>query len=69
MNLEIKVFEEVTVTDSVGDVLRILEKAINAWIESNDTKPFTVVITKLANSPPALGISVGETVAIKDKLV
>ena len=68
--LEIKVFDEIKVVDCFTDAVVILEKAILKILASDSDSPVSITIRKVKNnSPPALGINVGETVVIKDRLV
>ena len=70
MNLEIKVFEEITVVDFIGDAIEFVTETIRKWFASDDDRPLQITISKVrSRAPPALGVSVGEAVRIKDRLV
>jgi hypothetical protein len=70
ISLEIKVFEETRVVDFIGDAIEFINEVIRKWFASEDQNPLQVTISKIhGRAPPALGISVGEAVPIKDRLV
>jgi hypothetical protein len=68
--LEINVFDESKVVDSMGDAVVVMERIIQKILASDSDIPVTITVKRVKNnSPPALGINVGETVVIKDRLV
>ena len=68
--LEIKVFEEVKVTDSLMEALAFIEKVIQRVLSGDTDIPVLISIRKVnSNSPPVLGINVSETSLVKDRLV
>jgi len=70
VNLEIQVFEQVSVVDSIVDAIRVIKDAIKKWIDSGDQHPLKITISKInSRGPPSLGVAVGESVRIKDRLV
>lgn len=70
MSLEIRVFEQVNVVDTIGDAIRIIKDAIRKWFSSGDQNPLKIEVSKVnSRGPPALGVDVGESVRIKDRLV
>lgn len=69
MTLEIKVKESIELYDSVGDVLNRVEEIIYNWEMSDTQEPLVITLRKVESTgPPALGISVGETIKHKDAL-
>lgn len=70
MQLEVRVFEQVTVVDTIGDALELISAAVRKWMDSGDQNPLQITINKInSRGPPALGVTVGESVHIKDRLV
>jgi hypothetical protein len=68
--LEINVFEQTYVVDTVGDAVAVLTRVVQQILSDNKDIPVNILISKpRANSPPALGINVSEVIEIKDKLV
>lgn len=70
MNLEIKVFEETIVVDNIGDAIRFISEQIEKWLNSDNVSPIQIIINKISpRGPPSLGVKVGESVELKDRLV
>lgn len=68
--LEIRVFDEIKIVDSLGDAVVVLEKVIQKILASDSDLPVSISIKRVKNnSPPVLGINVTETVVLKDRLV
>jgi hypothetical protein len=68
--LEIRVFDEIYITDSLGETLAVVSRVIEKILAEDSDVPVNILISKpRANSPPALGINVSEVIEIKDKLV
>ena len=68
--LEINVFEQTYIVDTVGDAVAVLTRVIEKILAEDSDVPVNILISKpRANSPPALGINVSEVIEIKDKLV
>ena len=68
--LEINVFEQTYIVDTVGDAVAVLTRVIQKILAEDKDVPVNILISKpRANSPPALGINVSEVIEIKDKLV
>lgn len=70
MNLEIKVFEETIVVDNIGDAIKFISAQIEKWLNSDNVSPVQITINKISpRGPPFLGVKVGESVELKDRLV
>lgn len=70
MNLEIKVFEQTKVVDNIGDAIKFISEQIKEWFDSGVDLPFNLIINKInPRGPPSLGVKVGESVELKDRLV
>ena len=78
--LEINVNEQIYVVDVVGDgtnqgggievIEKIIMDAIKKVISEGNLIPLNILIKKpRANSPPALRITVSETIKVEDRLV
>lgn len=65
--LEIHVYENITVVDSLPEVMRVIEKIIQNFIESQEEE-ITIVIKKTSRGPPSLGISVSDGTKIGEAL-
>lgn len=64
--LEIRVFDEVTVDDSLEKIIEYVVSEIKQWHDSNDERPFTLKIERQQNkAPPSLEINVSDTVKVK----
>jgi dihydroxyacetone kinase-like predicted kinase len=64
--LEIKVFEEVRVVDSLKEAIMMIVEAFKKWVEGDMEKPFDLSVRKMQNkAPPSLEINVKEEVITK----
>lgn len=64
--LEITVFDDVQVADSLKKAIRIVLEAFKKWFNSDDDTPFRLSVKKLEDrGPPALEIKVQEEVITK----
>lgn len=64
--LEIKVFDEVTVTDSLKKAIVVILEAFKKWVNSDRKEPFGLRVEKLANkAPPVLEVNVKEEIKTK----
>jgi hypothetical protein len=68
--IEVKVKEKITVIDSVGEVMKLLHELVEDWVKIGDQKePMVITIKKVEDrGPPALGVSVSETMKVKSAL-
>ena len=68
--LEINVFEQTYIVDTVGDAVAVLTRVVQQILSDNKDIPVNILISKpRANSPPALGIDVSDDSSLEDRLV
>ena len=64
--LEVKVFDKVTVADSLKQAIMIMLEAFKKWVDSDTKEPFNLSVKKVSNkAPPVLEINVEEEVKTK----
>ena len=64
--LEIHVFDEIIVADSLKKLIKVLIGVVQKWVQGDDNTPLNIVVKKDANkSPPALEINVKEEIITK----
>ena len=68
--IEVRIKDEIKVFDTVGDMIEAIREIISTWIGIKDQKePIVINIKKLeARGPPALGVSVNDTMKAKAAL-
>ena len=68
-SLQINVREVVTIVDTLPQFKEVIAKIVNDWFLSDDKEPLAVTLTKIeARGPPALGISVGDSITVRHSL-
>lgn len=63
--LEIKVNDQIRVADSLKKAITIILEEFKKWVESDDKKPFSLSVKKVAGRAPPLEIKVEEEVITK----
>jgi hypothetical protein len=64
--LEIKVFDEIHVVDSLDKAIVIIERVLKEWFDSGGKKPLEISVNKtITRGPPSLEISVSDEVITK----
>ena len=64
MTLEINVYDTITTTDTLVQAKKYINDVLTKWYNSNDTKPLTIIVTKISpRGPPALNINVGDFIS------
>jgi flagellar biosynthesis/type III secretory pathway protein FliH len=68
--LEICVFDEIEVTDTLVGAMEVMEKIVQKILASDSDVPVTITIKRVKNnSPPTLSINVSDSSVVKDRLV
>jgi CRISPR/Cas system-associated endoribonuclease Cas2 len=69
MELEIRVAENVFISESLGDILTFIEREIKKFIEDDTRNVLDISIKKnLTRGPPALGVYASEVMKIGEAL-
>lgn len=69
MNLEIRVNEEILISESLGDIVAFVEKIIQKILAGELDTPVCITIDRpTSNSPPTLGISVSDVMKLGEAL-
>lgn len=69
MNLEIKVNEDILITESIGDIIAFVERLIHRILAGEVDLPVYITIDRPnSNSPPTLGISVSDNMDLGEAL-
>lgn len=69
MELEIRVAENVFISESLGDIVTFIEREIKKFIEDDTRNVLDISIKKnLTRGPPALGVHVHDSMKIGEAL-
>ena len=68
MKIEIQVYDQITVVESLGDVTAYVTEAIREWYNNPESDPKLVItLSKIEDrAPPAIGINVSEIISMKE---
>ncbi len=70
MSLEIKVYDNITICDSLVETQKVVAEIIEKWFKSSDEKPLTIIIKKNESTgPPSLKINVVDIIKSQTGLV
>jgi hypothetical protein len=68
-SLEIKVYDTITIVDTLVQALEYVAKVIEQWFYSDDEAPLTITLSKTpGRAPPVLSINVNDAVSAKGGL-
>lgn len=69
MELEIRVAENILISESLGDIVTFIEREIKKFIEDPTRNTLDVSIRKnLTRGPPSLGVHVSDSMKIGEAL-
>lgn len=66
--LKINVSDVTHVCDTVEEAVGFIVATLQKWIRSDDSRPLSITVSKMANKAPPLEISIGEKLTTKEAL-